>query len=119
MGDDMDDRSEAGLLDAAREEMERAAGELERIVRLLDERTERVEWLEALVDELLDLVGVPALVVDAEGRIAGLSRAAEDGLPGAKDALGKPATSVLPDPLGDGATTVALPGAVTLVVLPR
>lgn len=120
MADDMtDDRSDAGVLDAARQEMDRAADDLERLVRLLDERTERVEWLEALVDELLDLVGVPALVVDADGRITGLSRAAEADLPGARGALGKLAASVLPDPLGDDVTTVSLPGAATLVVLPR
>jgi len=120
MGDDMrDDRSDAGLLDAARQEMDRASDDLERLARLLEERTDRVEWLEALVDELLELVGVPALVVDADGRIAGLSRGAEVDLPGARGALGKPATSVLPDPLGEGATTVSLPGEATLVVLPE
>lgn len=120
MADDWtEDPSDAGLLDAARLEMDRAAGDLERVVRLLDERTERVEWLETLVDELLELVGVPALVVDADGCILALSRAAEADLPGAKGALGKPVSSLLPDLLDDDVTTVPLPGAATLVVLSR
>jgi PAS domain-containing protein len=120
MGDDTsDDVSDTGLLDEARLEMDRASDDLERVVRLLDERTARVEWLEALVDELLGLVGVPVLVLDADGCITAVSRGAEDDLPGARDALGKPGRSVLPEPLGDDVTKVSLPGAATLVVLPR
>ena len=119
MADDTEDRGDADLLDTARLEMERAAVDLERVVQLLGERTERVEWLEALVDELLDLVGVPAVVLDADGRVTAVSRGAEAELPGASGALGKPARSALPDALGDDVQRVALPGATTLVVLPR
>lgn len=120
MGDDTaDDVSSTGLLDEVRLEMDRASEDLERVVRLLDERTERLEWLEALVDELLGLVEVAALVIDADGCITAVSRGAEDALPGARDALGKPWKSLLPSPLGDDVTKVALPGAATLVVLPR
>jgi len=120
MADDTsDDVSSTGLLDEARLEMDRASDDLERLVRLLDERTGRVEWLEALVDELLGLVDVPALVVDADGCITAVSRGAEDGLPGARDALGKPAKSLLSWPLDDDVVKVPLPGSATLVVLPR
>lgn len=118
MGDDMtDDRGDAGLLDTARQEMERAAGDLERVVEMLGERTERVEWLEALVDELLGLLGVPAVVLDADGRVTAMSRGAEDELPGGRAALGKPAMSAVLDALGEDVRRVTLPGATTLVVL--
>lgn len=118
MGDDMtDEAGDADLLAEARLEMERAAGDLERVVALLGERTERVEWLEALVDELLGMLGVPAVVLDADGRVAAMSRGAEDELPGGRGVLGKPAKSALPDALGEDVRRVALPGANTLVVL--
>ena len=119
MGDDLtDQRTDAALLDEAREEMDRAADDLERVVALLGERTERVEWLEALVDELLGLLTVSAVVLDADGRVTALSRAAEAEVTDAKGALGKAAKSVLPEALGDDVRRVALPGATTLVVLP-
>jgi hypothetical protein len=118
MGDDMiEERGDADLLAEARLEMDQAAGDLERVVALLGERTERVEWLEALVDELLGMLGVPAVVLDADGRVTAMSRGAEDGLPDGRDALGKPAKSALPDALGEDVRRVALPGANTLVVL--
>jgi len=118
MGDDMtDDRGDADLLAEARQEMDQAAGDLERVLALLGERTEQVEWLEALVDELLGLLGVPAVVLDADGRVAAMSRGAEDELPSGRDVLGKPAKSALPDALGEDVRRVALPGANTLVVL--
>lgn len=120
MGDDVtEDMSDAGLLKAARQEMDRASEDLERVVRLLDERTEQVDLLEALVDELLGLVDVSALVLDGDGRITAVSRGAEKDLPGVAGALGKPARSVLGMPLGDDVTRVELPGSATLVVLPR
>ncbi|HEY8545542.1 MAG TPA: hypothetical protein VIL36_10860 [Acidimicrobiales bacterium] len=120
MGDDTsDDGGQADLLAEVRVEMERAAGDLERVVALLTERTERVEWLEALVDELLGLLGVPAVVLDADGRVTAMSRGAEDELPGGRAVLGKPAKSVLPDALGEDVRRVALPGSNTLVVLSR
>ena len=115
----IDDGGQADLLAEARLEMDRAAGDLERVVALLGERTERVEWLEALVDELLGMLGVPAVVLDADGRVAAMSRGAEDELPDGRGALGKPAKSALPDALGEDVRRVALPGANTLVVLSR
>lgn len=118
MGDDVtDDVSDASLLDEARQELDRAAGDLERVLGLLGERTERVEWLEALVDELLGLVSVSAVVLDAEGRVTALSRGAEAEVADPRGALGKSAKSVLPGALGDDVHRVALPGATTLVVL--
>jgi PAS domain-containing protein len=111
------DVGESAMLDAAREEMERAAEDLEGLTARLSECTERVDWLESLVDELLGLLAVPALVLDSEGRILAMSRGAEHLIDDPEAALGRPAATVLPRPLADTLTlVVTLPGDSTLVV---
>jgi PAS domain-containing protein len=114
------DEGEPGTgCDSARAELDRAAGDLERLIDQLGERTERVEWLESLLDEVLELLTVPALVLDDERRIVAASRAAEDQVPGVAGGLGRPATAVLPEELADDLDVVAtLPGGSRLVVLP-
>jgi PAS domain-containing protein len=111
------ENGEAAMLDAARQEMERAAVDLEGVTARLRECTERVDWLEALVDELLGLLAVPALVLDRDGCILAMSRGAERQLDDPDAALGRSAASVLPRPLADTLTlVVALPGESSLVV---
>lgn len=118
MGNDgTQDTNEASMLDAARDEMERAAEDLEGLTTRLRECTARLDWLESLVDELLGLLAVPALVLDSEGRILAMSRGAEHLIDDPDAALGRPAATVLPRPVADTLTlVVALPGDSTLVV---
>lgn len=94
--DDEADAEELDGFDQARRELEGAASDLERLTELLGERTDALDTLEALVDHLLGLVDVPLVVVDADGRIAAVSRGAADSVDALADALGKPAKSVLP-----------------------
>jgi len=113
-----DGRRHAGG-DEARVELDRAADDLERLIERLDERTQRVEWLETLLDEVLELLTVPALVIDDERRIVAASRGAEAQVPGVAESLGRPATAVLPKQMADDLSVVAtLPGGSRLVVLP-
>lgn len=105
------------MVDAARAELDRAAGDLESLTERLGECTDRVDLLEALVDELLGLLSVPALVLDHEGRVVGMSRGAEKQLADPEAALGRPAAAVVPRPLADALTlVVTLPGGASLVV---
>jgi hypothetical protein len=94
-------------VEEARRELEGAAADLESVTQLLHERTDALDTLEALVDHLLGLVDVPLVVVDADGRIAAVSRGAADSMDALTDALGKSAASVLPS----GALTEAAPDA--------
>lgn len=118
MGNDgTQDANDASMLDAAREEMERAAEDLEGLTSRLRDCTARVDWLESLVDELLGLLVVPALVLDRDGCILAMSRGAERLLDDPDAALGRAAATVLPRPVADTLTlVVALPGESTLVV---
>jgi uncharacterized protein GlcG (DUF336 family) len=96
-----DGKTEHGdrTLDEVRQEVVAAADDLERMTAELRSRTRLVERLEALADTLLDLVAVPVVVVDTEGRIAAVSRCGASELPGLAESLGKPVSAVLPEPL--------------------
>jgi hypothetical protein len=130
-------------IEEMRDELERAAGDLERITEQLHERSVQVERLEALVDHMLGLLELPVVVVGPDRKVSAVSRGASALLPQTSRVLGKAASSVLPRPLaervaafaekvaatngtGDGAGSgtladgndlVALPGGATLVVL--
>jgi PAS domain-containing protein len=131
-------------IEEMRNEMERAAGDLERITEQLHERSVQVERLEALVDHMLGLIELPVVVVGADRKVSAVSRGAAALLPQTSRVLGKNASSVLPRPLADrlaafadkvaaaegteddspasgglaeGNDLVALPGGATLVVL--
>lgn len=105
------------MVDAARAELDRAAEDLETLTERLRESTDRVDLLEALVDELLGLLSAPALVLDNEGRVVGMSRGAEKQMADPDSALGRLATAVVPSPLADALTlVVTLPGGASLVV---
>jgi uncharacterized protein GlcG (DUF336 family) len=88
-------------LETARQELTSAAEDLERLTGELQQRTALVERLEVLSDALLDLVLVPAVVVDAEGRIVGVSRGGAAAVPELADALNKPVSAVVPRRLAD------------------
>jgi nitrogen fixation/metabolism regulation signal transduction histidine kinase len=117
-------------IDEMRIELEQAANDLERVTAQLRERSDQVERLEALLDEMLGLLDVPVVVVGADRRVAAMSRGAAQLLPENSRVLGKAASSVLPRSLADrvvafadgtapsdGDGLVALPGGATLVVL--
>jgi nitrogen fixation/metabolism regulation signal transduction histidine kinase len=117
-------------LDEMRSELETAAGDLERVTEQLRERSDQVERLEALLDEMLGLLEVPVVVVGPDRRVSAMSRGAAHLLPETSRVLGKAASAVLPRALvdrmaafADGTTPaddrdlVALPGGATLVVL--
>jgi hypothetical protein len=96
------DKSPAALLDEMRRELERAAVDLERVTEQLHHRTGLVDALEALADELLDLLTLPVLLVDATGRVTALSRGAAAVVEvddSRASVVGKQASSVLPAPL--------------------
>jgi hypothetical protein len=113
--DATDDGPSHASLDEARLELDRAAEDLERLTERLEERTERIEWLESLLDELLELLTVPALVLDDDHRVLAASRGAEDRYPAVAEGLGRR----VPDPLaGELDVVLTLPGGSTLVVLP-
>lgn len=131
-------------IEEMRDELERAAGDLERITEQLHERSVQVERLEALIDHMLGLLELPVVVVGPDRKVSAVSRGATALLPQTSRALGKTAASVLPGPLADrvaafadkvaltngtgdggaeggtladGNDLVALPGGATLVVL--
>ncbi|HEY3140529.1 MAG TPA: hypothetical protein VGJ86_05335, partial [Acidimicrobiales bacterium] len=96
------------MLDAARDELVRAAEDLERLTDELHDRSRQVERLEKLAEALLDLVATPAIVVDPSGLLSGLSRGAASSFPALADGLGKPAAPQLPPDLaGDLVATSA------------
>ena len=93
------------------------AEDLEQVTALLTERTDRVDWLEVLVDELLGLLDVPAVVVDGAGCVVALSLGAEKQVADPAAALGRPVAKVLPRPLADALiVVVTLPGGSNLMV---
>jgi nitrogen fixation/metabolism regulation signal transduction histidine kinase len=117
-------------IDEMRNELERAAGDLERVTEQLRERSDQVERLEALLDETLARLELPVVVVGPDRRVAAMSRGALALLPETSRVLGKAASTVLPRALldrvvaladgtikADGSDLVALPGGATLVVL--
>ena len=117
-------------IDEMRNELERAAGDLERVTEQLRERSDQVERLEALLDEALARLELPVVVVGPDRRVAAMSRGALALLPETSRVLGKAASTVLPRALvdrlaaladgtskADGTDLVALPGGATLVVL--
>jgi nitrogen fixation/metabolism regulation signal transduction histidine kinase len=117
-------------IEEMRNELDRAAGDLQRVTAELRERSDQVEQLEALLDEMLELLDVPVVVVGPDRRVAAMSRGAAGLLPDTSRVLGKAASSVLPRALaervvafGEGAAEAdghdlrALPGGATLVVL--
>jgi nitrogen fixation/metabolism regulation signal transduction histidine kinase len=117
-------------IDEMRNELERAAGDLERVTEQLRERSDQVERLEALLDATLARLELPVVVVGPDRRVAAMSRGALALLPETSRVLGKAASTVLPRALldrvvaladgtvkSDGNDLVALPGGATLVVL--
>ena len=120
-------------IEEMRIELERAAGDLERVTAELRERADQVERLEALVDQMLGLLDVPVVVVGPDHKVSAMSRGAVGVLPETTRVLGKAASSVLPRALVERVTAfadgtlggegngnrdlVALPGGATLVVL--
>jgi PAS domain-containing protein len=114
------DAEHTDRLDDARRELEGAAVDLERVTELLHERSEAVDALEVLVDHLLELVDVPLVVVDADGRIAAVSRGAAATVGALADALGKPARAVLPSgALAEASPEAEGPARSHVVALPR
>jgi hypothetical protein len=83
----------AELLAAMRDRVEEASGRLSGLADEVGALRAREDDLETMVDLLLDQATATVLVIDAERRITGLSRAAADRLEGA--ALGKPLSSAV------------------------
>jgi nitrogen fixation/metabolism regulation signal transduction histidine kinase len=96
---DGDGKAPVPLLDDMRQELDRAADDLERLTTELQARTDLVQGFEALVDELLSLLAVPVVVVDENARITGLSRGAAGLVDDPANAVGRAASSALPAPL--------------------
>jgi uncharacterized protein GlcG (DUF336 family) len=111
-----DGKTEHGdhTLEEVRQELVDAADDLERMTAELRSRTRLVERLEALADTLLDLVALPVVVVDTEGRIAAVSRGGASELPGLADSLGKPVSAVLPEPLAGEVVAFVMAGSTPL-----
>jgi hypothetical protein len=106
-----DARRYEALLDEARLELSEAAEDLERLNQRLRDHTLEIQRLEVLVDQLLAVLEVPAIVVDADGRITALSRGAADSRADLSDALGKPASSVMPQGIADEALRIVASGS--------
>lgn len=98
---DRDPGTPLASLDDMRRELERAADDLERVTQQLYHRTGLIERFEVLVDELLDLLTVPVVLVDENARVIGLSRgaAAVIEVDDPSIVVGKQVSSVLPSPL--------------------
>jgi hypothetical protein len=105
-----DEQAVVPLVDDMRQELEHAADDLERLTEQLDERTGLLLRFEALVDELLDLLPVPVVLIDENARVAGLSRGAADLVDDPAGALGRAATSVLPSALSREVTAYVRDG---------
>src|SRR5690606_22087299 len=112
-----DDRAEAAaLLAEMRAGVDAATDRLDRMADELSTARARLDLLESMVDVLLGRLDAVVFVVDADRHILGMSRAAIEQYDG--PAIGKPLTSVLSEPLGDGVEIQDLPGdAAVLTVL--
>ena len=115
-----DDRAETGadaaaLLAEMRAGLDAATARLERVADELDGSRARLDLLESAVDILLGYVEAVVVVVDADRNILGMSAAAVDRLGG--PAIGKPLTSVLPEPLADDVRAESLPGGAEVLVV--
>lgn len=116
-----DDRADtqaqaAALLAEMRASLDASVAQLERLTDELDDSRARLDLLETLVDVLFGYVGAVVVVVDGNRSILGMSAAAVDRFDG--PAIGKPLTSVLPEPLGDDVRVHPLPGDAELLVVP-
>ena len=104
-----DDRAEAAaLLAEMRAGVDAATDRLDRMADELSTARARLDLLESMVDVLLGRLDAVVFVVDADRHILGMSRAAIERYDG--PAIGKPLTSVLSEPLGDGVEIQDLPG---------
>ncbi|MDD9368953.1 MAG: hypothetical protein PV358_02465 [Acidimicrobiales bacterium] len=115
-----DDRAEAGadaaaLLAEMRAGLDAATAQVERVADELDGSRARLDLLETAIDILLGHVEAVVVVVDADRNILGMSAAAVDRLGG--PAIGKPLTSVLPEPLADNIRAESLPGGAAVLVV--
>lgn len=107
-GDRSSSKLEDDLLREVRTEIDRSAHDLRRLTERVNEQNVAVERLEVLVSEILKLLPTTAVVVDANGLIAAISRgASEHDLGLSKDTVGQPATSALPAQLGNAIIAVA------------
>ena len=93
-----------------------AAGQLDRMADELTGSRARLDLLESLVDILLGELEGLVVVVDVDRHILGMSRAAVERFDG--PAIGKPLTSVMPEPLDDAVQVYELPGDATVLVVP-
>ncbi len=115
--DRADTRAEAAaLLDEMRASVDAAAGQLDRMSDELTGARARLDLLESLVDVLLGEIDGLVVVVDADRHILGMSRAAVERFDG--PAIGKPLTSVMPEPLDDAVQVHELPGDAAVLVVP-
>jgi hypothetical protein len=136
--DDRADRradESAELVAEMRACVEVATRRLDELTTELGDRQVLVDVLESVVDLLLDLGDTVVVVVDADQRITGVSRAAAERFEGA--AVGKPLSSVVPDAIaeqlvtrvhsaheieaeaaGEAARVHPLPGGGAMLVLP-
>ncbi len=121
MSSQSDDRADrradeaAELVAEMRACVEVATRRLDELTTELGDRQVFVDMLETVVDLLLDLGETAVVVVDADQRIAGVSRAAAERFEGA--AVGKPLSSVLPDAIAEQLVTSPLPGGGAMLVL--
>jgi PAS domain-containing protein len=90
------------LLAELRAKLEAATRQIEDLVAEVASLRELADDLESIADVLLEVADVPVLVVDADGRIRGLSAAAARRLEGAE--VGKPLSSALSEDLYDRVT---------------
>lgn len=112
-----DDRAEAAaLLAEMRAGVDAAADRLDRMADELTSARTRLDLLETAVDVILGQLDAVVFVVDADRHILGMSRAAIERFDG--PAIGKPLTSVLSEPLGDGVEVHELPGDAAVLMVP-
>lgn len=90
-----------------REELTRAAADLEALTARFDETTADVERLEAVLDAVLDDPGLQVCVVGEDLRITAVSRGLADRWGGAQPPLGRRADELAPESWGDLTNLVA------------
>lgn len=112
-----DDRAEAAaLLAEMRAGLDAATERLERMADELTTARARLDLLETVVDVLLGQMDAVVVIVDADRHVLGMSRAAIERFDG--PAIGKPLTSVVSEPLGDGVQVQELPGGAAALTVP-